>query len=294
MKGALLLSPEEWQGCHVQLLRLRRGPPTDEGRNMECAPTELTAWRLEAGSVRVRTSRVALTARAGDWLFLPTGYRRQDFSEDARLVSFAFLAYWPDSLRPVFDLRPGLLLKKSAVLDEAVESVAAREWRAEGEAGADEYEWHFRGRRRDFGNVLAMDGWFRGWLAAAAGEWRGHLPDLETPRDVDPRVEEARRWLGELPVGSALVDVEEAARVAGLSAGHLNRLFLHHYHQTLHGFHEQRRLQFARRELLAPGARIKRVAHELGFRDLSKFSSWFRRLEQMSPRKYRNRLEHFF
>ncbi|RRJ97393.1 AraC family transcriptional regulator [Opitutaceae bacterium TAV4] len=288
MDEALLLSPEEWQGCHVQLFRLRWGPPTDEGRNMECVAAELTAWRLEAGSVQVRSPRASFTARAGNWLFLPTGFRRQDFSADARLVSFAFLAYWPDSQRPVFDLRPGLLLEGSAELDAVVDGVAAREWRTN--ASAEEYEWHFRGRRRDFGDVLAMDGWFRTWLAAATGVWRRHLPDLETPRDVDPRVEEARVWLAALPIGSAVVDVDEAARVAGLSVGHLNRLFLHHYHQTLHGFHERRRLQFARRGLLAPGARIKNVAHELGFRDLSKFSSWFRRLEQMSPRSYRNRL----
>lgn len=290
MKEALLLAPEEWQGCHVQLLRLRSGLPTEEGRHMECSAAELTAWRLDAGEVRVRSGRASFTARAGNWLFLPMGFRKQDFSADARLVSLAFWAYWPESLRPVFDLRPGLLLKRAEELDTAVDVVAAREWGGRNDGAEEEYEWHYRGRRRDFDDVLAMDGWFRAWLAVAVGIWRRHLPDLETPRDVDVRIEEARRWLAALPIGSAAVDVDEAARVVGLSVGHLNRLFVHHYHQTLHGFHEQRRWQFARRGLLAPGARIKHVAHELGFSDLSKFSSWFRRLEQMSPRSYRNRL----
>jgi AraC-type DNA-binding domain-containing proteins len=257
---------------------------------MECSASDLTAWCLEAGRVKVRYPRVTFEAKAGNWLFLPTGFRRQDFSDDARLMSLAFWAYWPDSQRPIFDLRPGVLLEQHAGLAAVMDAVPAAEWRAAGREQG-EYEWHFRGRRRDFEDTVAMDGWFRSWLVAAVAAWREVLPDLETPRDVDPRVEETRRLLAALPIHLPTVDVEEIAREIGMSAGHLNRLFVHHYHQTLHGFHERRRLQFARRGLLAPGARIKNVAHELGFLDLSKFSSWFRRLEQVSPREYRRRLQ---
>lgn len=88
------------------------------------------------------------------------------------------------------------------------------------------------------------------------------------------------------------MDLDGAASAAGMSSGHLNRLFIHHYHQTMHGLHEQRRLQFARQALLASGARIKEVALELGFTDLSRFSAWFRRLEQVSPRKFQGRSAH--
>lgn len=277
------LAPEEWGRCDIQLLRLRQGPPKDEGWRLECTTSDLTAWRIERGSVEVRTSKCQFKARAGTWLFLPNGYRRQEFSADARLTSLAFWAYWPNSLRPVLDLRPGLHIEHDAALDNCLSSLRTRP------PEEVEYEWHYQHDNIDFESLLAMDGWFRRWLSQAICLWRQHLPRLETPRDIDPRVEAARQWLITQPLDAPLLNLEGAATAAGMSSGHLNRLFINHYHQTLHGLHEQRRLQFARQALLEPGARIKAVALELGFTDLSRFSAWFRRLEQMSPRKFQGR-----
>ncbi|PAW79921.1 MAG: AraC family transcriptional regulator [Verrucomicrobia bacterium Tous-C9LFEB] len=283
MNEGQLLSPEQWQECHVQLLRLRWGPPTEEGRKLECSPNDLTAWRLERGRVSVKTSKEEFIAHAGDWLFLGIGYRRQEFSIDAQLTSLAFRIYWPDSLRPVLDLRPGLKLRPAVLLDQRVESLRQ-------ETGNPSiYEWHFRGARCDIDSVLHMDGWFRTWLADAIRLWRQHIPDLKSDRAIDPRVEAARRWVMMQSEVEQLTEFQGAAEAAGLSVGHLNRLFIDHYHQTLHGFQEQRRIQYARRRLLEAHSRIKVVAYELGFHDLSKFSSWFRRLEQLSPRKYRSK-----
>lgn len=277
------LSPKEWTRCDIQLLRLRQGIPTDEGRKLECTANDLAAWRIEKGSAEVRTSKCRFTVNAGEWLFLPNGYLRQEFSEDVRLTSIAFSAYWPNSLRPVLDLRPGLHIKRDRRLDECLNSLR------QPLPDEEEYEWHYQHDSLDLESLLAMDGWFRTWLSHAIRLWRKHLPKLETPRDIDPRVEAARQWLTTQPLNAPLLNLEGAAIASGMSSGHLNRLFIHHYHQTMHGLHEQRRLQFARQALLQPGARIKEVALELGITDLSRFSSWFRRLEQMSPRKFQGR-----
>ena len=286
MNEAKKLVPEEWARCDIQLLRLRQAPPKDEGWKLECTTSDLTAWRIEKGSVEVRTSKCHFAVEAGSWLFLPNGYRRQEFSADARLTSLAFWAYWPNSLRPVLDLRPGLCIEHDSSLDDRLHSLRQRQ------PDEDEYEWHYQHDNLDFESVLAMDGWFRSWLSQAVRLWRKHLPKLETPREIDPRVEAARQWLIAQPLNSPLVNLEGAAAAADMSSGHLNRLFIQHYHQTMHGLHEQRRLQFARQALLEPGARIKEVALELGFTDLSRFSAWFRRLEQVSPRKFQGRSAH--
>lgn len=278
-----LLSPEQWQPCRVQLYRLRWGPPTEEGRKLECTPNELTAWRIEAGQVEVKTAKEQFIARAGDWLFLGIGYRKQEFNATARLTSLAFQIYWPDSFRPVLDLRPGLKISEPTKLDQHLDSIRKKTHNPA------EYEWHFRGISRSLEEVLQMQSWFHQWLSYAVPLWRQHLPDLESELNLDSRVEAARNWLAAKSANAFITDFQGAADAAGLSLGHLNRIFMEHYHQTLHGFHEQRRIHYACHRLLEPRCRIKEVAHELGFRDLSKFSSWFKRLEQMSPRKYRNK-----
>lgn len=247
---------------------------------MECVTNDLTAWRITRGHVHVRTARGSLRASAGEWLFLPSGYRRQEFSAEAALTSIAFQVYWPGSVRPVLDLRPWLLVRGNCVLDGLLETLELDT--AEGS----EYEWHYQNALCSIEELMRMDSWFRGWLAAAVGLWRTHLPELETSREVDGRVERAYEWLLTLPLDSAEVSMEGATEATGLSAGYLNRLFIEHYHQTLHGFHEQRRLHYAKQALAEPGARIKNVALDLGFIDLSRFSAWFRRLEQVSPREY--------
>jgi len=276
------LIPDKWAHCDIHLLRLRHGPPAQNGRKLECTTNDLIAWRMEQGYTEVRTSRIRFTAKAGEWLFLPNGYRSQEFSEDARLTSIAFLAYWPNSMRPVLDLRPGLHIKNCTSLDRCLDSrrVACNE---------QEYEWYYLRDQVSIEDMLAMDSWFRSWLAEAIPLWRKHLPELETSRTIDPRVEAARKWLESQPVDAPLASLEGAVTAAGMSSGHLNRLFIQHYHQTMHGLHELRRLKFARQALLEPGSRIKEVACELGFTHLSRFSAWFRRLERVSPRQFQGR-----
>ncbi|WP_221774314.1 helix-turn-helix transcriptional regulator [Puniceicoccus vermicola] len=250
---------------------------------MECSPDELTAWYLESGQVEVRTSRRNFTAETGQWLFLPNGYRRQEFSADARLFSLAFRVFWLDSLRPALDLRPGLIVPQLGELEKAMNRIREQEGHPE------EFEWHFRGITCDLSKVLEIKTWFLSWLAASIPVWRESLPDLDSSSEVDPRVVEARRWLEEQSEMLPVLDFEGAADRVNLSLGHLNKLFFEFYHQSLCGYHEQRRIRYARRQLLRPEVRIKEVAYEMGFVDLSKFSNWFKRLEQVSPREFRGK-----
>jgi len=285
MKAPILQQAADWRRCNVDLSIFRCGSPTPEGRCVEFSCNVLTAWRMLEGRVVVNTAKEQFAAQAGEWMFLPMGYRRQEFNADASLVALGFRVDWQDSFRPVFDLSPGLVLQSTMTLDEALDTLLIQLNRS----GKD--EWYSRGGHRSLEGTLAMDGAFRIWLAAAFQLWRFHLPRLETLRRPDPRVDVARNWLSSQPLNLPLDDIEEIAREVDLSSRHLSRIFLQHYHQTLHGYHEQRRIQYARQALIIPGSRIKSVALELGFQDLSKFSAWFRRHEQVSPRKYRSRLQ---
>ncbi|MGE9293646.1 MAG: helix-turn-helix domain-containing protein [Puniceicoccales bacterium] len=250
---------------------------------MECSPNELTAWYIEAGQVKVTTSRRKFTVRKGEWIFLPTGYRRQEFSDASRIFSVAFNVSWQDSHRPVLDLRPGLVAPSTDALDAAMKVIRCQRGNSEA------FEWHFHHIVCDMRENFELQSWFLGWLRDVLSVLRDYLPELENSSEMDPRVDAARRWIEDQPEAQPIADFQGAASQAKLSLGHLNKLFLDCYHQSLHGFHEQRRFRYACSRLLEPDSRIKSVAYEMGFNDLSKFSNWFKRLKQVSPREYRRR-----
>jgi AraC-like DNA-binding protein len=283
VSNVISLSPDEWNHCQPQLLKLRFGPPTDEGRCIEYSSMEQAAWRLERGTATLTTPSQTFVAKPGDWLFLSIGNRRQEFSEDALLVSVAFKVHWSSSLRPALDFRPGVLVPSAPELDALL-----TECRRRLEISRT-FEWHYQATTCDIESALEMEAWFRRWLAATIRLLRGFLPELESERDVDPRLERARRYLMGQSEAEPNIDVSKASAAAGMSEGHLNRMFLKHYHMTMHGFHEHRRHLYAQQRLLDRETTIKTVAADLGFSDLSKFSRWFRRLEMVSPRTYRQR-----
>ena len=83
------------------------------------------------------------------------------------------------------------------------------------------------------------------------------------------------------------IDLERAAREAGLSAFHFLRLFAGILGVTPHQYLVRSRLRHAAR-LLADDARsITAVALDVGFADLSNFVRTFHRAAGVSPRSFR-------
>jgi AraC-like DNA-binding protein/mannose-6-phosphate isomerase-like protein (cupin superfamily) len=83
--------------------------------------------------------------------------------------------------------------------------------------------------------------------------------------------------------------VETAAERAGLSLSHFSRLFKDQTGRTLQGYYQDRRMQHARKLLLAPNRSITDVALQLGFASSSHFANAFRRYMGYPPRAYRRR-----
>jgi AraC-like DNA-binding protein len=83
------------------------------------------------------------------------------------------------------------------------------------------------------------------------------------------------------------IDLESAARQAGLSAFHFLRLFAKALGVTPHQYLVRSRLRQAAR-LLADDARsITDIAFDVGFADLSNFVRTFHRAAGVSPRRFR-------
>lgn len=99
------------------------------------------------------------------------------------------------------------------------------------------------------------------------------------------RAVEAARWL-EARSGDAL-NLDDAARQAGLSPYHFLRVFARVLGVTPHQYLVRSRLRRAARLLADPLRPVTEVALEVGFSDLSNFVRTFRRAAGVSPGAFR-------
>lgn len=99
------------------------------------------------------------------------------------------------------------------------------------------------------------------------------------------RVVESALWLD--AHSREAIDLEAAARAAGLSAFHFLRLFAKVLGVTPHQYLVRSRLRHAARALADEDRSITDIAFDVGFNDLSNFVRTFRRAAGVSPRGFR-------
>jgi AraC family transcriptional regulator len=122
-------------------------------------------------------------------------------------------------------------------------------------------------------------------LAARAVRSMGRFsPEKSNPRDRR-RAVEAARWL-EARFAEPL-NLEDAAREAGLSPFHFLRVFARVLGVTPHQYLVRSRLREAARRLADPRHPVTAIALDVGFADLSNFVRTFRRAAGVSPGAFR-------
>ncbi|MEM9478447.1 MAG: helix-turn-helix domain-containing protein [Verrucomicrobiota bacterium] len=107
-----------------------------------------------------------------------------------------------------------------------------------------------------------------------------------TLEDSDPEVvRKAKQWIFEHLADP--IPLDSVAKAAGVSPSHFSRIFRSATGQTLTAFVANARIEWAKKELLKPGARISEIALDVGFQSLSQFNRSFAKHEGCSPRDYR-------
>ena len=116
-----------------------------------------------------------------------------------------------------------------------------------------------------------------------------HLKDMilsrrdETPLPVRKAVAFIERHLDEH------LGLDEVSLEAGLSVSQFCKVFKETTGTTFTEYVNRRRVEWARRELLRPGARVTEIAYKVGFASLSQFNRSFLRFVGEAPRDYRKR-----
>lgn len=272
----------------VLLWALERSWTTEQADRVgyELEARENSAWLVLEGTALVTHDGTEHVAGPGQWMFPKPGRRTQRFRGPFRFLSVTFRLQWPDGQH---------------LYEQGLTRVV----------GADQIPWLeeiARDVSRSAARVASGTSFYLGMsslslmesmdLFAAASRWAagfaramdflGIEPDLGETRD--PRLEALFATLRDLPPG-ATVNREKVAAATGVSPRQLDRLLKESTGKTLADHHDVIRHDRACQLLLQKGSRIKEVASECGFSDLSSFSRWFTRRAGLSPRAYRQRYE---
>lgn len=114
----------------------------------------------------------------------------------------------------------------------------------------------------------------------------GKAPKPVTPTARDRRrAVEAALWIDDN--SQAELDLEQAAKQAGLSPFHFLRLFSRVLGVTPHQYLVRSRLRHAARRLVDEDIAVTEIAYDVGFGDLSNFVRTFHRAAGVSPTRFR-------
>lgn len=285
-------SLHDWASLRLELLFIFDQPAPLGSRELAGARNEgeLSAWLIRQGRVWIESDGEKLTAKAGEWVICFGHGVRQRFSSDSRILSLRIFHGWPGGL-PLFFGSP--LQRLNASTYPRLERLAHTLLTLVGKPRVPERSTRLRENflwqtRLDHATYLRYERTLRTWrdefIAAMTREGRR----VQAPRGVDPRLARALQFIDSLPPDAAFPQTE-LERLGGLILSRLNRLSCRIYGFTPYAYWERRRVDRARLALEHSGARIKEVAANLGFLQLSHFSAWFKRHTGVSPRTFRER-----
>lgn len=276
-----------WLNLNLHLLWCHNQPVArgrEDAGEATLRSTEYTnsgGWFVREGWAQVEHDGETHRAHPGQWLIVKPGRRVQSFSADARMISIAFDARWPDGSH-LFDEGLSLVVDGSEVpiLEQKIRPILGIMKKINPET------WDVRDHAVDLSMFLSLENLLCDWLAALAGVLEARGIRHSGHSGVDERVRSAIDLMHAVSMGDAMDTTQLAVRV-GLSQNHLIRLFREDLQTTPMQYWDRLRIEHARQRLLQPDTRIKEVAIELGFKHLSHFSKWFKQRAGLTPRDIR-------
>ncbi|MDR1282245.1 MAG: helix-turn-helix transcriptional regulator [Opitutaceae bacterium] len=298
--GPVRLSLHEWSCLRPELVWAYEGAPHEQSRHATFDHREGNfAWLIRKGEVTLRLGERTWRARAGQWLLLPPAITRQDFSDDARLLSVRFLCQWPDGGNVFARAAGGRATDDAAVLE-------ARDHPQLGRAGgrlARLVRRHFGTphnlhvyQKADYPLFLRfqraflewLEAWFCARLAAGAAPARTGGTGDGGMAGGDERALRAARLLNDTPLDEGFPGAALLAAM-GLGAVQANRVFRKTFGVTPRRQWERRRFESAKLWLETSAMPLKEMGARLGFRSGAHFVVWFRARARLTPGRWRAR-----
>ncbi|MEZ0217955.1 MAG: helix-turn-helix domain-containing protein [Rariglobus sp.] len=274
------LTFEDWSFLHARLLWCYEGEVAAPNRRQLSQRNQLSSWWIQTGSVTVKRGSHTWVAHPGEWIFCGPHSLHQEFSPDARILSINFKLEWPSG---------------DSLVDQIL-VVSAEDHPALGKAARTLLRFITRRFPRAgtalppqpveltdfFETQQHFAAWAQAYLKTLLAE--GVVPARMS--GLDPRVLDALRRLDRHNWRTPFRE-KQLATGTGISAGHLDRLFVQQLGLTPRAYLQKRRLESATATLADSTVPAKKIAYDLGFSSASHFTHWLRRATGKSPREVR-------
>lgn len=261
----------------------------EETRYFASASNPFRLWKLEKGAARFRLREQdaeELEVTLAVWFIAPPRYAEQRIAAGSRIVSLGL--EWMDDAgqRPLLALKTGAL---PPAAQQTVKEASSRvlNWvKARGttayqkgiEAVSEGEFADLQGRLWALTHVLLRE--------AERGEnaLGGRSP---SDRPSDPRMVQIMTVL-RAHAAQVFPDCTVLEELVGLSWRRITQIFQQQTGKTPHVWHDELRLEEARRRLFRPAHSVKEIAHTLGFPSVSAFSQWFKARQGCGPQEFRH------
>jgi AraC-like DNA-binding protein len=278
---------QEWINLRTNLSWIYEGGVLPSYQRGNFSPDHMGAWLVKRGTVLLRQEEKTVKAGAGEWLVPWPGFRYQEFSDDAEILSIRFRAAWPDN-KPLFDR--GLSVKFPARDFPRLERLAREILRSAGSIIPTD-PVRLAQESVPFERYITVNMMFMRWLA----QFYTALCSLGIkPARVgvhDERIIAALQRLDSFALSERLSE-RKLARETGLGESQFVRLFRQEMGETPKQYFDTRRRNYCREMLIGSDVPVKEVAFSLGFKRLSDFSAWFKHHFGLSPRSFRSQVLH--
>lgn len=227
-------------------------------------------------------------ARPGEWLIGWGSKIEQELAPGTHLLSLRIRCAWPNRM-PLFSGSPVQVFAAAAYPRLERLALALRQigTKLQMQDDMDNPQKLFLWQTHlDFPTYLRYERTLWSWMEVFTQAMIRSGRTVHSPGEIDPRLANACELIDSSRPGGGFPQ-EALEQKTGLSIGRLNWLSSQHYGFTLQSYWERRRVARARLALEQSETRIKEVAADLGFVQLSHFSNWFKRQTGTSPREFR-------
>lgn len=284
MKAVGLSSPmHRWASLRSELLWIYDGP--EQGCGVEVASDHRQGywlWLLRSGSVTLTSGKSTLIAQKGQWIMSPNDFSRQQFAPKSRILSIHFRCEWPTGENLLSGTQGAVW--DAALTPKLERSVLAIQKLAQRHLPRVHLELFLKSV--SFPVFMRFQHRFDLFLADFADVMLSLGREFFHAGSRDQRVIQTIYNLREHPLHEAF-PWDQLVRETGLSRRHIDRLMYAEFGMTAQSYWDHLKEERARTLIENTESSIKEIAYQLGFKQPSHFTKWFRQRTGWNPRMHR-------
>ncbi len=273
----------DWANLQYALLWAYSGPVPREALSGNYSDDAVSCWLILKGGVQLKTGDQDIRVSSGNWVFVASPERYQNFEPETQLLSIHFDLFWP-GFKSVYDrsinrVMPAACNPKLQTSAKRLVGFLNKSFPGTGAYLPSEF--------CSYADYLSVQSRFPNFLEEyiASQELLGVTPARRL--EQSDQVLHCLRELDRLPLDHRFSQQEISERL-GMSRSHLDKVFSKEMGTTPRKYLEARRLKTAVHLIHRTENSIKLIAVEMGFRHESHFCSWFKRMTGRRPSELRS------